>query len=124
MKLTAKRVHELIIDSLGGVAPNPEKTIIAEGITCTFGFNVDKLATHKQEIIDLLNELPDSFKEKSGGGCSFLQACVDKNGNQWGEHHSMEELFCLGIAIGKVENLLPRDMWEMLPGGVPYYVIH
>ena len=59
-----------------------------------------------------------------GGGWSFLQACVDKNGNHWGEHSNMEELFCLGIAIGKVESLLPRDMWKVLPGGVPYYVIH
>ena len=123
-KLNAKRVHELIVDSLGGEASRPEKTIIAEGIIRTFGFNVDKLATHKQEIIDLLNELPDSFKEGSGGGWSFLQACVDKNGNHWGEHSNMEELFCLGIAIGKVESLLPRDMWKVLPGGVPYYVIH
>ena len=35
----------------------------------------------------------------------------------------MEELFCLGIAIGRVECLIPREMWKILPGGVPYYVI-
>ena len=107
----------------GGEASRPEKTIIAEGITRAFGFHADKLTTHKQEIIDLLNELPDNFKEGSGGEWSFLQACVDKNGNHWGEYSNMEELFCLGIAIGKVESLLPRDMWKVLPGGVPYYVI-
>ena len=123
MKLNAKRVQELIVDSLWDEASSPEKTIIAEGIIRTFGFNVDKLATHKQEIIDLLNELPDNFKEESGGGWSFINACVDKNGNLWGEHHSMEELFCLGIAIGRVKCLIPRETWKILPGGVPYYVI-
>jgi len=81
------------------------------------------LATHKKEIIDLLNELPDNFKEEVGGGWSFIQACVYKNGNHWGEHHSMEELLCLGIAIGRVKCLMPKDMWSILPGGVPYYAI-
>lgn len=122
MKLDAKRVQKLILDSLEPRA-DPEKTIIAEGVVHTFGFNADKLATHKQEIIDLLNELPDNFKEEVGGGWSFIQACVDKDGNHWGEHHSMEELFCLGIAIGRVKCLMPKAMWRILPGGVPYYVI-
>lgn len=122
MKLDAKRVQELIIDSLEP-RTDPEKTIIAEGVVHTFGFNADKLATHKQEIIDLLNELPDNFKEEVGGGWSFIQACIDKNGNHWGEHHSMEELFCLGIAIGRVKCLMPRAMWGILPGGVPYYTV-
>ena len=53
MKLNAKRVQELIVDSLEP-GNSPEKTIIAEGIIHTFGFNVDKLATHKQEIGVLL----------------------------------------------------------------------
>ena len=45
-KLNAKRVHELIVDSLGGEASRPEKTIIAEGITRAFGLHADKLDTN------------------------------------------------------------------------------
>jgi hypothetical protein len=35
----------------------------------------------------------------------------------------MEGLFCLGMAIGKVECLMPRKMWTILPGGMPYYLV-
>ena len=35
----------------------------------------------------------------------------------------MEDLFCLGIAIGKVQYCLPRETWSLLPGGVPYLMI-
>lgn len=122
MKLNAKRVQELVLDSLEP-RTDPDHTIIAEGVVHTFGFNAEKLATHKDEIIELLDELPDNFKEEVGGGWSFIQACVDKHDNHWGEHHSMEELFCLGIAIGRVKVLMPRAMWSILPGGVPYYAI-
>lgn len=80
MKLNAKRVQELVLDSLEP-RTDPDHTIIAEGVVHTFGFNAKKLATHKDEIIELLDELPDNFKEEVGGGWSFIQACVDKNGN-------------------------------------------
>lgn len=123
MKLDAKRVQELILDSLEP-RTDPDRTIIAEGVVHSYGFNADKIAKNKQEIIELLNELPDVFFENSGGGMSFIQACVDKHGNHWGEHHSMEELFCLGIAIGRVKETMPRKLRSVLPGGVPYYTIY
>ncbi len=73
----------------------------------------------------MLDELPDSFKKSGGGGMSFQNACVDKQGNQWTDFHQrMEQLFQLGIGIGKVELLMPREMWAMLPGGMPYYAIN
>jgi hypothetical protein len=71
----------------------------------------------------LLNELPSSFKKDIGGGWSFLQACETKDGVQWGEHRNMEQLFVLGMALGKVRYCLPRDLWQVLPGGMPYLVI-
>jgi hypothetical protein len=54
---------------------------------------------------------------------SFLNACVDKHGNHWGEHPSVEQLLVLGVAIGKIEYCLPREYWRALPGGVPYFMI-
>jgi len=55
---------------------------------------------------------------------SFLNACQDRNGNQWTDlHQRMEQLFVLGQAAGFVSCLLPRDMWAALPGGMPYYVV-
>ena len=55
---------------------------------------------------------------------SFLDACMDKHGNQWTDfHQTMEQLVQLGIAIGEVEYCLPRDLWSALPGGVPFLVV-
>jgi hypothetical protein len=79
----------------------------------------ERLATHKEEINDLLDELHNDFKE----GMSFLKMPFDKHNHQWGEHPNCEELLILGDAIGRIEFCLPRDMWSALPGGVPYFFL-
>lgn len=87
-------------------------------------FDKIRLEKNKGAIKSMLDELPDDFKESKGGGGSFLSACMDKDGEQWtGLQAIVEELFLLGIAIGAVRLVLPRKMWGMLPGGMPYYVI-
>jgi len=124
MELTAKRVDEVFRDCLFKEDEDKTNYVKAEGIVTNVGFHPDRLSNYKDEIRQMLDELPDTFKEKSGGGWSFLQACEDKHGNQWtGEHRSMEQLFLLGLAIGAVKCLLPRAVWAALPGGMPYYVI-
>ena len=40
-----------------------------------------------------------------------------------GEHQACDALLCLGIAIGKAEISLPRELWEVLPGRMPYFHI-
>jgi hypothetical protein len=75
----------------------------------------------------LLAELPAPFKADgpdSGGGWSFLNACVTKDGVQWTDlHRTVEALVVLGIAAGKVAWMLPRKIWSALPGGMPYFVV-
>jgi hypothetical protein len=72
----------------------------------------------------MLLQLPDSFQKDSGGGYSFLEACNNKDGNQWtGLHLRMEQLFSLGIATEQVSYCLPRENWSILPGGMPYLVV-
>jgi hypothetical protein len=96
----------------------------ADGIQTIAMFHARRLNEHQTEISAMLDELPSEFHASGGGGWSFLNACNDKHGNQWtGFHFRMEQLFQLGIGIGRVRCLLPRDMWSVLPGGVPYYVI-
>lgn len=129
MKLTATKVDEIFRDCFfrpdevsNGEAP--EGALIAEGIKGKFAFHPDRTKTHKGEIVELLNELPDSFHESKGGGWSFLNACNDKHGNQWtGMHSTMEQLVVLGIAVGKVKFHLDREMWKAFPGGMPYFVV-
>jgi hypothetical protein len=124
MELTAKRVDEILMDCLFNENEDTKDAVMVNGITLNIGFHPGRLEKHKVEIGELLAELPDSFKQSSGGGMSFLQACMDKRGNQWGEHVNMQQLFLLGMATKQVTCLLPREMWSSLPGGVPYYRVN
>ena len=122
--LTAEQVNAIFMDSLFREGEDTSNHIKAEGIINSVGFHPERLQYHKIEIEAMLDELPENFKKSGGGGWSFLNACNDKHGNQWtGLHQHMEQLFQLGIGIGKVKYLTPRDMWSVLPGGMPYIVI-
>lgn len=103
--------------------PKPEhEAIFVEGITMKFGFHKERVNKRKEKIIGFLKELPEQFSK--GGGWSFLNLCNDKDGQQWtGLQMIMQELVCLGIAIGKVKYLTPKDTWAALPGGVPYVAV-
>ena len=45
-----------------------------------------------------------------------------KGARQWGNHRNGEELMILGMAINKDQYLFPRNIWESLPGSVPYLI--
>ena len=132
-QLTANRVEEIYIACLfedeelkegDTVLERLPEHVMVEGIVNNTAFHPDRLAEHVDEILEMLLELPDDFKESKGGGKSFLNACNDKDGNQWtGLHMRMGQLFDLGVGIGKVEPVLSREYWSMMPGGVPYYMI-
>jgi hypothetical protein len=100
-----------------------KKAVIVHGIVNKWGFVPEKLEEHKTEIIEMLAQLPVEFQEKLGGGWSFLNACVRRDGVQWAEHPTMDMLFSLGQAVGAVQCLMPREMWSLLPGGMPYYQV-
>lgn len=123
--LNPKHVTEVFLDCLFKEGEETSNFIEAEGIQLTVGFHPERLRSHTAEIEAMLAELPDEFKRSGGGGMSFLYACYDRHGNLWtGMHQTMEQLFLLGIGIGKVNCLLPRPLWSALPGGMPYYVVN
>jgi len=70
-----------------------------------------------------LSELPDEFHDTKGGGMSFLSACERRDGRHWGDHRSIEQLLALGIGTNQSRILLPRSMWNVLPGGMPYFSV-
>ena len=121
--IDAARVTEIFTDCLFKEGEDTSVHIKVEGIMSTFGFHPERLKTHKEEIIEMLRQLPDDFHQKIGGGMSFLNACNDKEGVQWGEHMNMDQLFCLGMGIGKVRSPLPKSLWNQLPGGMPYFTV-
>ena len=98
--------------------------IEVEGIVSKYGFHSGRIEKYKDKIIEFLDELPAQFHKYHGGGWSFLNLCNTKDGEQWtGFHLQMEQLVCLGMAIGKVKYCLPKEVWPSLPGGMPYVVI-
>lgn len=121
--LNSEKVEHIFIDCLFKDNEPKDKYVVSEGIMSTVGFHPERLEEHRVKIEEMLNELPDSFHQKIGGGMSFLNACMNKHGKQWGEHSNMEQLFQLGQAIGRVKCLMPRNMWSVMPGGIPYYVV-
>lgn len=110
--------------SAGSALPLGPDEIEVDAIAFIARFDRTRLQDHAELITAMLLELPEQFRESAGGGWSFLQACDDRHGRQWtGLHRTMAMLFAMGEALGLVKCLLPRDMWDALPGGVPYYVI-
>lgn len=97
---------------------------IAQGIIHDVAFHPERLESHRGEVREMLAELDDSFKQTGGGGMSFLNMCMDRHGEQWtGLHQTQEQLCLLGIALGLARWVLPREMWQVLPGGMPYLVV-
>lgn len=123
-KLTSENVSNCFMACLfkdGEPTDNPK---IGEGLRMRAGFNPQRLEEHREVIEAMLRELPDSFQRSGGGGMSFLNLCQDKHGNQWADlHQTMEQLVCLGNAIGKLSFPVPKELWDALPGGVPYIVV-
>lgn len=113
---------ECLDDHIDG--PN---TVVVEGILHKAAFEKSRLAEHRHEIGSLLEQLPSDFQPTAkggGGGMSFLNACNDRDGNQWTSFHQvMEQLFMLGIASGQAQWCLPREMWDVLPGAMPYVAV-
>jgi hypothetical protein len=125
MKLTGGNVDLIFSDCLfrddeivdGKPVVEPVK---GEGITITSGFHPERLEAHRNDISELIDQLPEEFKE----GMSFLNMCNDKDGRQWtGFHRVMEQLVMLAMATEKLSLCAPREMWPVLPGGMPYYKV-
>lgn len=125
MKLTSEAVDDLMTKCLFTGDEPLENAVEVEGIVNRYAFHPERVAENADEIGALLAELPDEFQAKGGGGWTFLNACQDRAGRQWtGLHQQMERLFALGIAAGKARWMMPREMWDVLPGNVPYVSVN
>ena len=123
MDLTSENVYSVFSDCFFRDGEDTSHLVKAEAIVQTFGFHPERLASHRKDIASLLAHLPRGFRPGEGGGLSFLSAVLDSNGQQWGEQTNAEQLLALGIASGLITIQFPRNMWSMLPGGVPDFVL-
>lgn len=100
-----------------------EPRVEVEGCLNRFGFHPERLEAARGEVAEMLALLPDEFQQAKGGGMSFLNACMDRNGNHWAEHRTIDNLVTLGLGLKLVKYCLPRDMWKILPDGMPYFTV-
>lgn len=123
MLIQSNRVHELFMNGLfkeeelvnGKPVVEP---VVAEGVRVRIGFHPERIRQAKDEISAMIDSLDPSIDTDEG--ISFLNICQDKNGNLWtGLHQICDELVTMGIALELLEYVLPRDLWMLMPGGVP-----
>ena len=96
-----------------------------EAVADTYGFSQANLETVKDNIIELLMQLSESFFKGIGDGDSFSNAVRNDRGIVWTKSQvEVDQLLALGLGIGMITYSLPRDMWAILPGGMPYFTIN
>ena len=123
-RLSPDRVEAVFADCLLREGETAEAGVAAAGVVHATLLHRGRLSGHSGEVRAMLGELPEQFHAGTGDGWSFLNACYDRHGEQWtGLHATMERLFQLGEGLGLVKSLLPRELWGVLPGGMPYYVV-
>ena len=126
MTLTADVVYEAFHDCLYKDEEPQDGHIKVEGIMSNFGLHPERLESHREEVKAWLMELPMNFhpaNQGGGGGWTVLNMVMTKDDVQWAEHRNMEQLCVLAIGLGIGEFQLPREMWSMLPGSMPYFTI-
>lgn len=120
--LTSKNVDKIF---LACSVNNHEEQMVVEGVKIKAVFNPAKIKENHSKIRDMLECLDDNFFAGKGGGWSFLNICADKHGTLWtGDHMQCDRLICLGLAANLLEFTLPRDIWSVLPGEMPYITVY
>lgn len=121
--LTAEKVESVFMDCLFREGEDTSNPAVANVVSANIGFNRERLEGHRSIIGEMLGELPDAFHTNRGGGMSFLNACVTRHGDQWGEHSNVDQLLALGIATNQARMLFARSLWDAFPGGMPYFSV-
>lgn len=120
--MNAEKVREMFLSCLFKTEELPPKDYVeVEGLTQKFGLHPQRLAETKPVLIEMIDTLPEQFISGKGGGWSFLNLVIDKDGHQWTDLQLTAQEFlvmCMGNGLARIQ--LPRDMWHVLPGGVPY----
>lgn len=117
MQLTADNVRRIFMSCLFQEGEDTTDHVVGSGVMTKVGFNPQRIEAARNDVIEMVKCLPEVF---INNGMSFLQMHETAAGDHWGEHRSIDELLCLADALGVLEYPFPREMWGILPGGVPY----
>ena len=81
-------------------------------------FSQHRLDGHREDIHQLVNQLPDLFRKAGGGSYAYSQ--LNRLGHRWTKFEPIQErLVQLGFAIGEIEFVHPRKYWPALYQGRP-----
>jgi len=115
-KLKAEPVGKVFKDCVMPRNSGNYMVVSVPGITGTrvVSFDLAKLEEHRAETTNLVNQLPAEFK--TAAGASFNGTNRNHRGDIWCRDESdREKLVQLGIALGIVELVEPRERWAYLP---------
>jgi hypothetical protein len=119
-----EEVNRVFVECIASEEDSSDETLTLQVIVHTFRFHRGRLESKRPLISGWLALLPTQFQQTGGGGWSFLNACNQRDGTQWtGLHLRMEQLFAMGLALGLVKECMPRELWSVLPGEMPYYMV-
>lgn len=104
-------------DPVAWAEENGIRAVVSEGPVHNFFLSMDALEGIRETILEMMERLPEPFRESGGGGWTFLNACLD---GEW-QHIDIEALICMGNALGLSRYCLPKEMWPSMPGGLPYF---
>lgn len=86
------------------------------GVINNVGFHKERLESHRKEVQEMVDQLADTFDVSD----SFLNLCIDKNGNHWGEHRSCEQLMLLAVGLEIMEYQVdPKQAKLIMPSNMP-----
>jgi hypothetical protein len=116
--LTADRVNHVFQDCLFKDNEDESMRVLADIGPRTVSFHLDRLNGHRQEIHDMLDQLPDQFMFSKGGGFSILMAGLDKHNEVWSELNQevVHRLILLAVASEEGEYI---PTVEMIPAPLP-----
>lgn len=124
INITVSNMSELtrnaFMDCLFKEGEDTTNHVKVEGLRSIFVLHSQRLEEKRELVTALLAELPAEFKK----GYTFLNFCTTKDGELWtGEHRICEQLIVMAIGLDLMSYCMPREMWQILPGGVPYVIV-
>lgn len=119
--LTSENVEAIFLDSLATSIDPPSSIIVADGVTRSVRFQGERLYAHVSDIELMLSHVSSFFYDDRGGGHTYLELGLLRDGSRWGTRRDADRLFTLGLALNLIAYARPdRAEWSLFPEGIPY----
>lgn len=122
--LTVDAVMEIWNACVAAPGDPEDDQVRIDGASMDGRFSRTRLLNHRMRLRTMLVELPDNFLQSGGGGWTMLNGCVDRHQRFWtSDQRTVDRLVILGIGAGVANWTLERNLWDLLPSGMPYFQV-